>query len=286
MSIDVLQNKIRKLKNPSAVILAPGLDQIPETFGTGAAGAGEYCCRLLDALKDIIPAVRVSFAAFALLGVDGLAQLQRVMKYAAELGYYVILDWMQLEKVGAAEQSAKLLLEGEDYPCDGITLCGYAGSDCIKPYMAAAAGKKQDVFVVLKTANRSAMEIQDLQTGGRTVHTAAADFLNRWGETAMERCGYSRLAAMAGANNAVSLRNLRQKYPRMFLLVDGLDVTGANSKNASEAFDRLGHGALCCSGSSIIGAWKDAEPDADPIVCAVEAAERMKRNLSRYILVL
>jgi hypothetical protein len=102
----------------------------------------------------------------------------------------------------------------------------------------------------------------------------------------MERCGYSRLAAMAGANNAASLKNLRQKYPRMFLLVDGLDLTGANARNASEAFDRLGHGALCCGGSSIIGAWKTAEPDADPVACAVEAAERMKRNLSRYIVVL
>lgn len=290
MSIDVLQEKIRKLKNPSAVVLAPLRGQIPDAFCQEqefvSQAAAAYCCKLLDGLKGLVPAVRVDFGAFAVLDVHGLTSLNQVLRYAKKLGFYVILDWLRLESPAAAAETANAIVTDESLPCDGIALSVYAGSDCVKPYIAAAAEKKKDIFVTLKTANKSGSELQDLQTGGRLVHIAAADLVSRWGETAMERCGYSRVAATVGANNASAIRSLRQKYPRMFLLVDGVDMPGANAKNASLAFDQVGHGAVCCAGSSILGAWKESQEDAEPIAAAVEAAERVKRNITRYVTVL
>lgn len=288
MSIDVLQNRIRKMKNPLALVLDPHPQLVPEMYASAfeseAQAAGEYCCALLDRLKDLIPAVRINFNGFALLGADGMVQLDRCLRRAKELGYYVILDWMKLETPAEAERSARILLKENAFPCDGVTLCGYAGSDCVKPYIGAV--EKKAIFVALKTANKSGAELQDLQTGGRVVYTAAADLLNRRAEEAVERCGYSRIAAMAGANNGGALRTLRQKYRRLFLLVDGLDATGGNAKNVSYAFDQLGHGALCCASASIMGAWKEAEPGTDPMAAAVEAVERIKRNLNRYVTIL
>lgn len=280
MSIDILQNRIRKIKNPAALVLAPTSDLIPEGFGT----AGEYCTRLLEALKEIVPAVRVSFGAFALMGPEGVGQMQEVLKKAKDLGYYVILDWMVQEEPGMACAAARTILQSDVYPCDAVCLCSYGGSDCVKPYIAAAG--KKTVFVSLKTANKSGAELQDLQTGGRVVYTAAADLVNRWGEASVERCGYSRVAGIAGASNAASVRTLRQKYPKLFLLVEGLDAPGANAKNVSYAFDRFGHGAVCSAGASILGAWKEAGEGTDPIAAAVDAAERMKRNLTRYVTIL
>ena len=285
MSIDVLQNRIRKFKNPSALILAPVYDFLPEGYDKTASGVGDYCEGLLNTLKDIVPAIRVDFASFALLGGDGSGQLHRVMHRAKELGYYVILDWMMLEKPGAAADRATQLLTGDTFACDGLTLCPYAGTDCIKPYVQAAAQGKKDLFVAIKTANKSGRELQDLQTGGRLVHMAAADYLSPWTESAIERCGYSRVSAMVGANSATMLRTIRKKYPNLFLLVDGLDVSGANARNASCGFDSLGHGALCCAGSSIMGAWKE-HPELSPLEAAVESAERMKRNITRYVTIL
>ncbi len=285
MSIDVLQSRIRQYKNPSAVIFAPVMDFLPPSYDRSASGMGDYCCDLLFGLKELIPAVRVDFSAFALLGDGGLDQLRRVMLYAKELGYYVILDWLVLEKAGAAADHAKQLLANESYPFDGITLCAYAGSECIKPYISASAKQEQDVFVVLKTANKSGMEVQDLQTGGRLVYLAVADLLNSWGESVVGRFGFSRISAMAGATSADSLRVLRKKYPGIFLIVDGLDVSGANARNASEAFNSLGYGAVCCAGSSVLGAWKESE-GTDPIQAAITAVERMKRNITRYVTVL
>ena len=282
MSVDMLQKRIRKMKNPAMVVLAPAADQIP----AGYENAEGYCVALLEAMKEKVPAVRIHLGAFALLGPDGLSQMANVMKKARELEYYILLDWACIEEPAMAEESAKKILVDEIWDCDGVVIGGYAGTDCIKPYVAASEEKKKDVFVVLKTANKSGSELQDLQTGGRHVFTASADRVNRLAEGCVERCGYSRVGAMAGANSEISLKSLREKYPKLFLIVDGMDAPNSNSKFASAAFDRMGYGAVCCGSTSVLGAWKTAEAGSDPVKCAVETLDRFKRNINRYITIL
>lgn len=287
MSIDVLQNKIRKLKNPTALWLCPTLQMIPPAVLEGCdnptQAIGSYCIELLEALSESIGAVRVSFDAFAVFGPQGLEQLALVLDKAKALKYYVIFDWQHLESGPMAESCAKAILKEELWKCDAVTVCSYGGSEAVKPYIQAAG--KKSVFVSVKTGNKSGSELQDLQTGGRMVYLAAADLITRWGEGAMERCGYSRVAAVAGAVNSASLRTLRQKYPKLFLLVEGLEVSGANAKNCSYAFDKMGHGAVVCAEASILEAWKERE-DADYLAAAKDAADRIKRNLTRYVAVL
>ena len=282
MSVDVLQKRIRKMKNPAMVVLAPTADQIPAGYETAEA----YCCALLEAMKEKVPGVRIHLGAFALLGPDGLSQMANVMKKARELEYYILLDWACIEEPAMAEESAKKLLGDELWDCDGVIIGGYAGTDCIKPYVQASEAKKKDVFVVLKTANKSGSELQDLQTGGRHVFTASADRVNRLAEGCVERSGYSRVGAMAGANSEISLKSLREKYPKMFLIVDGMEAPNSNAKFASAAFDRMGYGAVCCASSAVAAAWKTAEEGTDPLKAAVEAVDRFKRNINRYITIL
>ena len=185
MSMDVLKNKIRKLRNPSALTIAPTLDTLPPSFlaeyENPVRGMGEYCRKVLEALKGQLPAVKVSFGAFSLLGPEGLEELRSVLDTARNLGYYVILDWQRQEDEASAKASAKLLLSGI-WKCDGVVLSCYPGSASVKPYIQEANKEKKDVYVVLKTAGKSGSELQDLQTGGRMVYTAAADLLARWGD--------------------------------------------------------------------------------------------------------
>ena len=145
----------------------------------------------------------------------------------------------------------------------------------------------KDLFVVVRTANRSAPELQDLLTGSRLVHLAAADIVKRFAEPMIAKCGYSNVAAVAAASSADSLRTLREKYKSIFMLLDGYDYPNANAKNCSAAFDKLGHGAAACAGTSVTAAWLDAPGEAQEYVSlAVEAAQRMKKNLTRYIVLL
>lgn len=276
MSIDVLQQKIRKGKNPSALVLDPDPTLVPQGMEPES-----YYLELLEALVGLIPAVRVDPGAFFLEGQE--ENLSKLLHRARELGYYLLLDWTKLESPRQASRSAQRLLREEIWPCDGVVISLYGGTDCVKPWVKTW-GKEKDLFVVVKTANKSGSELQDLQTGGRMVYTAGADLMSRLGDNALGRCGYSRLGLLAGAYHGQSLKILREHYPHLFLLVDGLDEPGCNGRNASYAFDRMGHGALVCGSRSILGAWQESE--LPPVEAAVEAAERMKRNLTRYTTIL
>lgn len=291
MSVDILQEKIRKSKNPSVLELNLSVSDVPphirnEEEGNGAA-YGRFCRELLTALQGMVPAVRFSFQAFALLGHDGLYRLSEAMKTACELGYYVLLDAPEILSPNAAKLTAETILgEGSLYPCDGLVIGGYLGSDIIKPFLPYCKKEKRDIFVVARTANKSSAELQDLLSGGRLVHAVAADHVNRYGADTTGKSGYTRVGILAAASSAESLRTLRSKYPKLFLLMDGYDYPNANAKNCSHAFDKFGHGAAACS-SEIGAAWKQAESDGtDYLEHAKAAAERMKKNMNRYISIL
>ena len=288
MSVDILQEKIRKTKNPSMLELAIPLSDLPPQFAQDASGYGAFCRELMDGLKGTVPSVRVSFSAFAILGHDGLYQLSETLKSAAELGYYVCLDAPEILSPTAAKITAEAILgEGSIYPCDGLVISGYLGSDVIKPFLPYCKKEKKDIFVVARTANKSAPELQDLLAGTRLVHTAAADHVNRYGADTAGKSGYTRVGLLAAASSAESLRTLRTKYPKLFLLLDGFDYPNANAKNCSFAFDKFGHGAAACGGTGITAAWKKAESDgSDYLDHAKAAAERMRKNLTRYVTVL
>ena len=288
MSADILQEKIRKTKNPSVLELVLPVSDLPPKFPQNGEGYAAFCRELLEYFQGSIPAVRVSFTAFALLGHDGLYHLSETLKKAAELGYYVLLDAPEILSPTSAKMTAESLLgEGSIYPCDGLVISGYLGSDVIKPFLPYCKKEKKSLFVVARTANKSAPELQDLLAGTRLVHAAAADHVNRYGGDTAGKSGYTNVGILAAASSAESLKNLRIKYPKLFLLVDGYDYPNANAKNCANAFDKFGHGAAVCGGTGITCAWKEAESGEEAWLDHVKAAaDRMKKNLTRYVTVL
>lgn len=292
MSIDKLQERIRKLKNPSMVDFSVDLGQIPphilEEESNEILAYERFCRELLDGLKGIVPAVRFNMGRFSLLGPDGLFLMSRMTEYAKSLEYYVLLDAPEVFSTQAAELSVKHLFSDKCiWHFDGLSVSAYAGSDVLKPYVKALKSPNKDLFVVLRTANKSAAELQDLLTGSRLVYTAAADVVYRFCESMIGRSGYGQVAGIGPASGADALKKLRTRYKSLFLLVDGYDFPNSNAKNCSFAFDKLGHGAIVCAGSGITAAWNEEPCDGqDYIDRAVQAAERMKKNLLRYITVL
>lgn len=307
MSIDVLQEKIRKTKNPSMVGLDPSPETVPPhliqeavsqhgaTLEALSFAYETFCAALLTALKGVVPAVKVQSACFDALGAPGVSAMQRVLKLAQKLGYYVVLDSMRGDVGIIAELCARSLFGqvqvGEEtfqpYVCDGITLNGYLGGDSIAPFLPYCEKDKKNLFILVKTSNRTSMEVQDLLSGGRLVHTAMADLVNRWGAGMQGKCGYSQVAAVVGATYPNILKTLRSKYPGMFFLVPGYGAQGGTAKSVSNAFDRLGHGAVVSASRSIIAAWKKAETDGrDYVEQAVAAAEKMKRDIAKYTVVM
>lgn len=290
MSVDVLQEKIRKTKNPSMLELGIAVSDLPPHIlaesESAPAAYGRFCRELMEGLKNKIPAVRVSFSAFALLGPEGLGQLTEVLKTASDLGFYVALEAPEILSTGAAKRTADAIWgQGSVFPCDALLVTGYLGSDIWKPFLPYCEKDKKDLFVISRTANKSAPELQDLLSGSRLVHMVSADHANRYGGREGKN-GYVSIGVLAAASAAQSLKALRSEYPKLFLLLDGYDYPNANAKNCSYAFDQFGHGAAACAGTSITCAWQGQSDGTDFMDHALAAAEKMRRNLTRYITIL
>lgn len=292
MAIDKLQEKIRKMKNPSMVDFSFDITAIAphilEQEDSVLRAYERVCTELMDSLKTIVPAVRFSLGRFSLLGADGLHMLSKLTAYAKQLGFYVLLDAPESLTPQSAQICADAFFTDScPYHFDGLVVSAYAGSDILKPYVQKLKQTGKDIFVVLRTANKSAAELQDLLTGSRLVHMAAADVVNRFADALVDRSGYSQIAVIGPASVADILKKIRARYQNLFLLLDGYDYNNANAKNCSFAFDKLGHGAIVCSGTGIVKAWDTELYDGENYIQpAVEAAERMKKNILRYTTIL
>ena len=305
MSIDVLQSRIRKLKCPIVVGLDPTRELIPpellaecETrLGPGpealAESYGIFCRGLLDALKKTVPAVKVQAACFEALGWQGVKVMQELLAYAKKLGCYVLLETMRTDVSHIAAVSAQSIFGGLDfggewvfpYPCDALVLNGYLGSDGIKPYLPYVKENGKNIFVVVKSSNKSSVEVQDLLSGDRVIHTAMADLTLRWSTELFGKCGYGEVGAVVGLSSPAAIQALRKRYDSLFFLVPGYGAQGGVAKHASYAFDRLGHGAAVCASRSIIGAWRE-QAGTDYPEAALAAVEKMKKQLESYVTVL
>lgn len=287
MSVDILQEKIRKTKSPLVLDLSVRPDQIPEFVREGkneAEALDVFCRQLMDGLKGKVPGVRFSFDQWALLGaLDHLAELT---KFAAASGYYVIMDGPAVLTPWAAERATVLLDENSPYHCDSLILCPYIGSDAMRPFVPYCKQGKS-VFFAARTANKSAAELQDIMTGSRLIHVAVTDHVKRLGEPILGKSGYSQMGVLAAATNASAVSGLRMKFKTTFLLVDGLDYPGGNGKNCSYGFDRFGHGCALSVGPEITAAWTGEGCDPQNFVeLAVQAAERIRNNMNRYVTIL
>lgn len=287
MSVDLLQEKIRKYKNPSMVELTMEEGLIPgawlDSHGNLTDAWRAYCRALLEALKDTVPAVRFSMGSCAVQGAEGIGALEELMAFARELGYYVVLEAPQLISAAAARNLASAWKRR--LCCDAMVVSPWLGSDVLRP-LAELCREGKALFAVARSANKSASELQDLLTGSRHVHVAAMDLVNRHGESVIGKFGYSQMGALVGATAGNIIKTLRGKYSKTFFLIDGIDLSFGNFKNASNAFDKFGRGAVVCAGSSITAAWAEEGAPEDPVEAALQAAVRMKKNLTRYVTVL
>lgn len=306
MSIDVLQEKIRSMKNPTMVGLDPIQELIPEQIlsasyaahGETLKGLAEayyvFCKGILDALKDTVPAVKIQSGCFQALGFEGVAVMEKLLAYAKELGYYVLMDTMRGDIDCTAEALAQAYFGGVriggntylPYPCDAVMTNSYLGSDGIMPFTRFCKEGK-NVFLLAKTSNKSSREVQDLLAGDRIVYQVILDLAMRWSIDLFGKNNYSEIGVAVSGCHPDVLKRMREKYDRLFFLVPGYGAQGANARDVQYAFDKYGHGAIVCAGRSILYAFrKMGEPGETYKECALQAAEKMRDQIRLFVTVL
>ena len=307
MSFDILQDKIKEKKNPTVAGLDARVEYIPphilkkytsqygETLQAAALAVEEFDCSLIDALCDVVPAVKPQSAYFEMLGWRGMETLKEVITHAKGKGLYVIADikrgdigttatayaegWLGTTRVGETDCAA--------FDADCVTLNGYMGSDAIKPFLDQCVARNKSAFVLAKTSNPSSVELQDMVAGDRVVYTVMGDLIERWGKDTAGKYGYNALGAVVGATHPSVLKELRRRLEHTFFLVPGYGAQGGTAADVRCAFDELGRGAIVNASRSIMCAWtKTGKDGMDYQEAARAAAEQMRDELREYITIL
>lgn len=289
MSMDLLQEKIRKKKNPVLLSLDIGPDQVPPSMAAEdrAASVRQYGTAVLETLADLIPAVELDPAWFLPMGAAGLETMAELLSRAEKLGYYRIVRTMRSDLEEEAAQQGALWF-GPDSPFQPDALCigAFAGSDGVRPYLPYCADGGKGLFVLARTANKSAREVQDLLSGDRVVHTVMLDLAMRWSAGLLGRFGYSQVGAVLGIPRGTALRELRERYDHLFYLVQGYGTPGLLAKDVQFAFDRFGHGAIVEAPGSLLSAWQREDAGDDPLAEVRAAAEKLRRDLAAHVTVI
>ena len=307
MSFDVLQDKIRAMKNPTVAGLDARIEYVPEHIrraafeehGVGLAGAAEAIWQfnkgLIDAWCDIVPAVKPQSAYYENLGWRGMELLERTIRYAKGKGLFVIADIKRGDIGSTASAYAEGWLSGakiegqvfKSFDADCVTLNGYMGSDSIKPFLEAAKGEDKCVFVLVKTSNPGSGELQDIVAGDRLVYQVMGDLNERIAAGTEGKYGYTMAGAVTGATYPDDIKQLRKRLEHTFFLVPGYGAQGGTAADVANAFDKYGHGAIVNSSRGLMCAWQKTGGDGhDFAQAARNAAIAMKEDIGRYVTVL
>ena len=303
--MEKLIRKIIELQNPTVVGLDPTLDYIPahikeEAFaehGKTLKGAAEaylrYNMEIIDAICDVVPAVKPQCAFYELLGWRGVKCLAKTIKYARKRGMYVITDGKRGD-IGSTMQAYANAHLGEmaigeesfiPFGADALTVNGYLGTDGIKPLLDVMQGNPdKGIFVLVKTSNPSSGELQDEKIGTDTVYDRMGDLCEKWGAENIGKYGYSQVGAVVGATYPEQLRELRARLPHTFFLVPGYGAQGGGGRDVAGAFDQNGLGGIVNSSRAVLTAWKKKGGDGrDFAKAAYEEAVRMRDDILSYI---
>jgi len=149
---------------------------------------------------------------------------------------------------------------------DAITVNPYLGMDSLEPFVKVAAREGRGLFVLVRTSNPGALDIQDRRLAdGDTVCEHVARMVHMLGRDHVGERGYSLVGAVVGATVPVQIvARLRELMPQSIFLMPGLGAQGGKHESIKAALDKNGLGVLAPSSRSLNYPWKDKEGRGSP----------------------
>lgn len=304
MLVRSLIEAIQEKKSPIVVGLDPRLNQIPteikekhfkehgKTFRAAAESLVEFNKIIIDAVKDLVPAVKPQVAFYEQFGVEGLEAYKRTCEYAKEKGLIVVGDIKRGDIGSTSDAYAEGHLgfadiEGEKlnaFSVDMVTVNPYLGDDSLKSFVDQIEKHDRGMFVLVKTSNPTSSQLQNLKVDGKTIYEIVAGMVNDWTEKTENYKGYSPVGAVVGATYPEESIKLRALMPKAYFLVPGYGAQGASGKDITGCFNEDGLGAIVNSSRGIIFAYQKEEyKNLSVGEAARKAVEDMKMDINNAL---
>ncbi len=232
---DRLKAAIDKNGGHLCVGLDPDVSQIPATKNAGtitaetAAGAIQaFCKNVVEATHGIAAAYKPNPAFFERWGSNGWAALEWLVYYLRvnAPGAIIILDGKREDIGNTARLYAQMAFA--HLKVDAITAGPYLGIDSYGEFLK---DPERGCFLLCRTSNKSAGEVQDQRTGrgGFPLYQIIAQRI------AGVRKEHPNLGAFAGATYPNELAEVRSILPDAPLLIPGVGKQGGDVVAAVQA---------------------------------------------------
>ena len=292
--IEKLVERIKKLEAPIVVGLDPTLNFVPgflldkainekgETLEAAADAIFEFNKKVVDAVYDLIPAVKPQIAMYEQFGIPGLMAYKQTVDYCHEKGLLVIGDAKRGD-IGSTSTAYAIGHLGKvkigsteiaPIDTDFLTINPYMGSDSVVPFVEECKKNDKGLFILVKTSNPSSGEFQDQKVGKKAVYELVGKKVDEWGAELVKN-GYSDVGAVVGATYPEMGEVLREIMPKAYILVPGYGAQGGTAAELRPFFNKDGLGAIVNSSRGIIAAYKQdkyAEYGAEGFAEAARAA--------------
>ncbi len=272
--IEKLISEIHKKEAPIVVGLDPNLAFVPsfikkaaieengETLEAAAGAILAFNKAIVDAVYDLIPAVKPQIAMYEQFGIPGLIAYKETVDYCKSKDLFVIAD-VKRGDIGSTSQSYAISHLGKIevgkkkipvFDADFATVNPYLGTDGVKPFVDVCKEEDKGIFVLVKTSNPSSGEFQDKKIGKNTLYEMVGDKVEEWGSD-LRHGQYSDVGAVIGATYPEMGAELRKRLPHTFILVPGYGAQGGKGEDLKGFFDKNGDGAIVNSSRGIIAAY-------------------------------
>lgn len=241
-------------------------------YGETLKGAAEaiwlYNKAIVDAVYDLVPAVKPQIAMYEQFGIEGLIAFQKTVAYCKDKGLVVIGD-IKRGDIGSTSEAYAVGHLGRvqvgsgtyyGFDEDFVTVNPYLGSDGVNPFIKVCKEENKGLFILVKTSNPSSGEFQDRMVRcedgtERPLYEVVGEKVAQWGADCMGD-SYSYIGAVVGATYPEMGKVLRKVMPKSFILVPGYGAQGGKGADLVHFFNEDGLGAIVNSSRGIIAAYQ------------------------------
>lgn len=246
MIIDKLYDEIEK-KGNVCVGLDTHLDYIPKDIKDEYKDICEiifqFNKRIIDCTNDIVAIYKLQIAYYEAYGIEGLKAYKKTLDYLRKIKSLSIGDIKRGDISATATMYAKAHFEG-DFETDFITLNPYMGFDSITPYLPYLESGEKGIFVLLRTSNPGAKDIEYLNVDGENLYYHIGDKLEDLGKDYMGEKGYSAIGAVVGGTHVDEAVEIRNRYKNMFFLIPGYGAQGAKGEDVKLYLNKNNGGVI------------------------------------------
>ena len=222
---------VRGLGSPDAERVSPAV--------LAARAVAAHCELVLDAVGEHCVAVKLQVACFERLGAPGWSALADTVVLGRERGLLVIADAKRGDVDVTATAYAQAFLGATPTPygpveglgVDAMTVNPLLGRDALAPFAQAARAGGRGLFVLVRTSNPGAADVQEVVLAdGNVVSDRLGALVEEIGTAGIGRAGLSDIGAVVGATAPECFRRCASECPAHRSYSRGWAHKGAGSR--------------------------------------------------------